>query len=237
MLAEHDRWLRTVVFARVGEPQAVDEVMQEAKTYYANIVMLYGKQIAKVLDAAAGMDIDLIAPSHGIVWRSNIARILSAYRDWVECKPKRKVLVIYDTMWESTKRMGEAIIEGAAEAGAQTKLISVRASGLTEIATEVLDAAVIAFGSATLNMGMMPMMGATLTYLKGLRPAGKAAFAFGSCGWGRGGAEAIDESLKTMKFDVLRDPLKCKWRPEADVLEECRQTGRMLAEEAKELAP
>jgi len=139
-------------------------------------------------------------------------------------------------MWESTKRMAEAIVEGASVEGVEVKSIFVRASGITEVATEVLDAAAIAFGSATLNMGMMPMMGAALTYLKGLKPEGKAGFAFGSFGWGKGGPEAIDEYLDSMRIERIRDPLRSKWRPSEEVLSECREAGKMLAGKAKELA-
>ena len=208
------------------------EVMEEAKKYYASIVMLYGKQISKLLAAAAGMEIEMIAPSHGVIWRSHIGEIIAAYKEWVVCKARPKVVVIYDSMWNSTKQMAEAIVEGASIDGVEAKLIFVRATDLAEVATEVLDAAAIAFGSATLNMGMMPMMGAVLTYLKGLRPTGKSGFAFGSYGWGKGGAEAIDECLKQMNIAILREPLKAKWRPTAEALEECRAGGRLLAEVA-----
>ncbi len=217
---------------RFDDEVDLGEVMEEAKKYYANIVMLYGRQIGKVLNSTAPLDIAMIAPAHGIIWRSHIGEIVSAYKEWVTCKPKPKVLVIYDSMWNSTKRMAEAIVDGASIEGVEPKLISVRATGLTEIATEVLDAAAIAFGSATLNMGMMPMMGAVLTYLKGLRPTGKAGFAFGSYGWGKGGAEAIDEYLKTMNYEILCEPLKCKWRPDNVALEPCRAAGKALAEKA-----
>ncbi|MBN2713876.1 MAG: MBL fold metallo-hydrolase [Planctomycetes bacterium] len=210
-------------------------VMEEAKKYYANIVMLYGKQISKVLDAAAGLDIEMIAPSHGVIWRKNIGTIVEAYKNWVVCKAEPKVLVIYDSMWESTKKMGEAIIAGATEEGVEAKLIYVRATGLTDIATEVLDAATIAFGSATLNQSMMPMMAATLTYIKGLKPTGKAGFAFGSSGWGKGGAEEIDEFLKGTSIEVLREPIKAKWRPVPEVVEELKEAGRLLARKAKEI--
>jgi len=221
---------------RFDDEVNMQEVMAEAKKYYANILMLYGKPVARALAAAGSLDIEMIAPAHGIIWRSHIDEILSAYQDWVVCKPKPKVLVIYDTMWESTRRMAEAIVEGASVEGVQVKSLFVRASGITEIATEVLDAAAIAFGSATLNMGMMPMMGAALTYLKGLKPEGKAGFAFGSFGWGKGGPEAIHEYLKTMRFDILREPLKRKWRPSEDALSECREAGKLLADKARELA-
>ena len=144
--------------------------------------------------------------------------------------------MIYDTMWESTTAMARAILDGAAQPGVSASLIHVRRTNLTRIAAEVLDAAAVAFGSSTLNRGMMPMAAATLSYLEGLRPLGKAAMAFGSYGWGRGGPEAIDEALRRLQWEIVREPLRAHWRPTPDVLAECRQTGRLLAERASQLS-
>ncbi|MCK5295398.1 MAG: FprA family A-type flavoprotein, partial [Alphaproteobacteria bacterium] len=176
---------------RFDDEVDITAVMNEAKKYYANILMLFGKPVGKALEAVSGIEIDMIAPAHGVIWRSHIDKIISAYKDWIVCKPKKKVLVIYDTMWESTKYMAQAIVDGASESGVEAKLIYVRSSGITEIATEILDASAIAFGSSTLNGEMMPMMSAAMTYIKGLRPTGKSGFAFGSYGWGRGATESI----------------------------------------------
>ncbi len=211
-------------------------VLEEAKTYYANIVMPYGKQVAGVLEQAGGLDIEMIAPSHGVIWRTHPAKIIEAYKNWCVCRPKPKVLVVYDTMWESTGRMARAICEGASQPGVEAVLLHVRRSHLTRIAAEVIDAATVAFGSATLNRGMMPMAGAALTYLKGLQPTGKAAFAFGSYGWGRGGPEAVQKYLEAMKWEILREPLRAQYRPAPEVLDECREAGKMLAEKAKQMA-
>ncbi len=211
-------------------------VMEEAKIYYANIVMPYGGLVAKLLPKAAELDIEIIAPSHGVIWRSHIPKILEAYTDWSAGRPKSKVLVIYDTMWNSTGMMARAIVEGASIPGVEVKLIDIRKSNLTRIATEILDTATVAFGSSTLNQGMMPMAGAVLTYLKGLRPVNKAGFSFGSYGWGEGGPESIDEWLKSMKWEILRDPLKAQYRPTSGVLDECVAAGKMLAEKAVEMS-
>ncbi len=159
-------------------------VMEEAKTYYANIVMPYGPAVLKMMEALAGLEIAMIAPSHGLIWRSHLAEILTAYRRWANHQPRPKVLVMYDTMWESTAAMAQAILEGAAQPGVSVSLIHLRRTNLTQIAAEVLDAAAVAFGSATLNRGMMPMAAAVLSYFEGLRPLRKAAVAFGSYGWG-----------------------------------------------------
>ena len=112
-------------------------------------------------------------------------------------------------MWESTAAMAQAILDGATRPGVSASLISVRRSNLTYIASEVLDAAAVAFGSATLNRGMMPMAAATLCYLEGLRPLSKAAVAFGSYGWGPGGPEAVDQALRRLDWEILRAPLRC----------------------------
>ncbi len=211
-------------------------VLQEAKSYYANILMPYGKQVTKVLRQTGTLDIDMIAPSHGLVWRSHMREVLDSYRDWAAYRPKPKVLIMYDTMWGSTGEMARAILEGASLLDVEVQLIHVRNSNLTRIATESLDAATIAFGSSTLNADMMPMAAAVLTYLKGLRPLGKAGFAFGSYGWGRGGPEAVEEYLKAMKWEILRDPLKARYRPTAETLEQCRDAGKLLAAKSKEMA-
>jgi len=214
----------------------LETLLQEARSYYANIVMPYGKQTAKILQQMDTLDIDMIAPSHGLILRHHVKEMLEAYRDWAAFRLKPKVLVIYDTMWDSTGEMARAILEGASLPGVDVQLIHVRSSNFTRIATESLDTATVAFGSSTLNGGMMPMAAAVLTYLKGLRPLGKAGIAFGSYGWGRGGPEAVEEFMKTMKWEILRDPLKAQYRPTTDILDECRKAGRLLAERAKEMA-
>ena len=221
---------------RFDDEVEVCEVMYEAKAYYANIVMPYGKQVTRTLEQAAGLEIEMIAPSHGVIWRSHVADIVKAYGEWAVCQPKPKVLVIYDTMWDSTGQMARAIHAGAAVAGVQAELIYIRTSNLTRIATEVMDAACVAFGSSTLNATLLPQAGAALLYLHGLKPVGKKAFAFGSYGWGMGGPGSVNEWLEKMKWEILREPIKCKYAPDEMILEQCFQAGRELAEHALAVA-
>lgn len=219
--------------ARFDDEAALDEVMAEARTYYANILMPLGKPVLAAMAKAAGLDIEILAPSHGVIWRSHIADILKAYGDWTVCRARPKVLVIYDTMWGSTDRMARAIEDGAASvAGVEVKRFSLRLSNTTVLATEVLDAATLAIGSPTLNRTYMPQMGALLTYLDGLRPAGKAALTFGSYGWSHAACAALEARLREMKVELLAPAVEALYAPTAEVLEECRQAGRMLAEKA-----
>ena len=211
-------------------------IMKEAKAYYANIVMPYGKAVEPCLEKAAALEIEMIAPAHGVIWRSNVGEVLAAYRNWSAYRPKPKVLVIYDSMWGSTAAMAGEILEGASLPGVETELIHVRRSNLTRIATDVIDAAGVAFGSSTLNRDMMPAAAAVLSYLGGLRPAGKVGLAFGSYGWSPGGPKAVDAALRAMSWEILREPLLAQYRPTPEVLEECAAAGKMLAEKAKQMA-
>jgi flavorubredoxin len=217
---------------RFDDEAELPRVMQEAKTYYANIVLPFGKSVLSCLERIAGLEIDMIAPSHGLIWRRYGVEIVEAYRNWANHRAQPKVLVIYDTMWESTALMAQAILEGATRPGVSTQLIHVRRTNLTRIAGEVLDAAAVAFGCSTLNRGMMPMAAAVLCYLEGLRPLGKASLAFGSYGWGRGGPEAVQEALRRMEWEIVHEPIRAHYRPTPEILAECRQAGQLLAERA-----
>ena len=212
----------------------------EAKTYVANILMLYTLPVTKAVAAVRKLNPKIIAPSHGVVWRSQVQRMLDLYDQWDICKPVRKVVILYDTMWKSTEMMAEAILEGAqAEGGPalEAKLFHVRATTITRLATELLDVAAFAAGSPTLNGTLMPAVADALTYLKGLRPANKAGFAFGSYGWGRGGPEEVEGYLQAMKVELLRPVLKLQYKPTPAGLDECRAAGRLLARHALKVCP
>jgi len=221
---------------RFDDENNLGAILEDARTYYANILMPYGASTARAMSAAGGLDIEMIATSHGVIWRSHIPEILKAYEQWTSGKPQPKVIILYDTMWESTAAMARAIEEGAAHPGVQVKVIHVRRNTLTTIAADVFDAAAVAVGSATLNGTMMPQLGAVFAYLHGLKPTAKAAIGFGSYGWGRGATEVIQEHLEGLKWETLRAPIKSQYRPTPEVLEECRAAGAMLAQKALEMA-
>ncbi len=207
-----------------------DLLMYEAKKYYANILMHLGGVAKKTLDAAKELPIEIICPSHGVIWRKYIPEIVGAYYDWSVCKPEKKVLIIYDSMWGSTEIMAKAILEGATRDGIDAKLLKITANELTDLTTEVLDAAAIAVGSPTLNNGMMPTVASFLTYIQGLKPQNKPGAAFGSHGWGGGGAAGVDAWLDKIGIKKLRGPIVCIYRPAPAVIEECKKLGAELAD-------
>ncbi len=217
---------------RFDDESDLCEVMQEAKTYYANIVMPFGRPVAATLARLGGLKLAMVAPSHGIIWRSHFAKIVEAYQAWMVGKPVKKVVIVFSSMWNSTRQMAEAVASGAEESPVEVKLIDAAATSDTNIVTEVMDCAAFAAGSPTLNMGILPRMAATLTYLRGLKPLGKSCFAFGSYGWASKGSEEVAQYLQAMQMTPVCAPVACRFVPDEETLAKCRAAGRALAEVA-----
>lgn len=220
---------------RFDDEMPLDTLMEEAKTYYANIVYPYGPQVVRVLEAAKGLDIAMIAPSHGLIWRKNLGAIVEAYQKWASKTAEKKVVIFYDTMWESTEKMAKAIYEGVVSVpGVSCEMCHVRKCTLTEIAAAAMDAKCCALGSSTLNALPTPTIGAVMTYCQGLRFPIKYAFTFGSHGWGKGAVEEITDWFAKMNWTPVVEGIKAKWRPTPEILAECEKAGKLLAEKALE---
>ena len=208
-------------------------IHEEAAKYYANIVMPYGSQVKKALESLKGLDIDIIAPSHGIIWRSHVKDILKEYQKWCQDKSEEKALIIYDSMWGSTKKMAYALSEGIQEAGVPFSLLNLQTNHISDILTEILNAKLILFGSPTLNNTMLPKMGGFLTYLKGLRPKNRIGFVFGSYGWGGQAVGEIEKILSDMKWEIPEKSVNINFVPDEEELEELRSIGLKLAKNMK----
>ena len=209
--------------------------MWHAQKYFANILLLYAPKILKLLDQVRALDlaIDMICPDHGILWRSDPAKIIEAYGRWSRQETADRAVVIYDTMWQSTKRMAEAIAEGIALQGVTVKPIHIRSSHRSEIMTEVMYAKAIVVGSPTLNNQMLPTVSDILTYMKGLKPANKIGAAFGSFGWSGEAPKLVRKELEEMKFEMIDPNLRIKYVPDAQGLEACLDFGRKIGRAVK----
>lgn len=201
----------------------LEEVFQEAKKYYANILMLYGKQAAKAMEIVRSLDLEMIAPSHGIIWTKHIPEILDKYEEFATGAPKEKALIVYDSMWHSTEKMAHSILEGFARKGIEAKLFDLKENHISDIMTDVLDCKYIAVGSPTLNNTMMPSVAAFLCYMEGLHPEDKKVFAFGSYGWSGLGITKVNARLKEMGLEVICDPIKTTYIPSCETLNEIEE--------------
>jgi len=214
---------------RFDDEIGVDEAVKWAKIYYANILMHLSGIVKRKLSEIKelGLEIDMIAPSHGVIWR-NPSKIIEAYERWANFEKDDKVVVVYDTMWNSTEKIARAIAEGAASGGTEVRLFHTRKDYWTDIVTEILDAKAIAIGAPTIHNGLFPPMVGFLTYLKGLRPKNKKAVAFGSYGWNGNGVKEINRVLEELKLDLL-EPLMIKFKPTREELQKAFSVGVELA--------
>ncbi len=203
---------------------------EEAAKYYANIVMPFGPQVKKALETVSSLKIDMIAPSHGIIWQSYIPDIIAEYSKWCENRTEKKALIVYDSMWGTTECIAKRLLSALQEAGIKVSFRDLKYNHISDIMTDVLTSRLILMGSPTLNNNYLPTMGALLTYLKGLRPKGRIGLAFGSYGWSGQAVKFISEEMKKMGWDVPLEGINIKFIPESGELDEVEEVGQKLIE-------
>ena len=206
-----------------------DIVREQAASYYANIVFPYGDQVNKALNVVETLPLDMIAPSHGLVWRSHIPELLKEYRKWAGNETDRTALIVYDTMWGSTEEMALALRDGLEDSGVPVTMKSLQTSHISEIVPHLLTAKLVLVGSPTINNGMLPTMAAFLTYLKGLRPKKRTGFAFGSYGWGGQGAREVAAFLKDMGWEMPEGTVNLQYVPGKEDVANLKEIGTRLA--------
>jgi len=213
------------------EDELEGEAMGHAAKYYANILWPLAPIILKKVDEVVkmGIPIDMIAPSHGLIWRRDPSRIIQAYAEWSQGRAGKKILVIYDTMWGSTESIAKGILKGLTQEGFEAKLLHLRSNHRSDIIEEMLEAKGALLGSPTLNNGMFPTMGDFLTYMRGLRPKGKIFGLFGSHGWGAGAVKEMRENLEKAKLEVWEKELEIQYAPDQTELKKATEFGREFA--------
>jgi flavorubredoxin len=222
---------------RFSDQERDRNIWEEAKKYYANILMPYGNMAKKKLKEIEdlNLEIEIICPSHGMIFREkgDIKKIISLYSEWAGGSAKEKAVIVFDTMYASTEKMARAIDDGLNNEGVETWFYNLRVSDITEIMSEILDAKAVIVGSSTLNNGPLPTVGGFLTYLHGLRPRGKIGAAFGSYGWGGGAVKTIMDHLEKSGMELPEEGFQIKFVPGPEVLNASRELGRKLAEHIK----
>jgi flavorubredoxin len=203
----------------------------EAAKYYANILMPLSPLVKKLIEKlpSLDLDIDMIAPDHGPLFRKECDKIIEWYGEWAEQRPKNKALVIYDTMWQSTRKMADAICDGLVSGGAAVKTMPLEGSHRSDVATELLDAGALVVGAPTMNNQIYPTVVDVMSYLTGLKPRNLVGAAFGSYGWSGESVKQLDAMLTAMKVPLVQEGLGVKYAPAEEELAACRNLGLSVA--------
>lgn len=207
------------------------ELYEEALKYFANILTLYSDKILKKIDEilALKLPVDIIAPSHGVIWRKDPLQIVRKYQEWAHQVPAKTALIVYDTMWNATEKMAKAIAEGLIECGVDCKVCHAALSDSNDLMVDIFKAKLIVLGSCTHNNGILPSMAKILEEMRGLRFKNKIGAAFGSYGWSGESVRDIEEVFKKAGIPLVRSGMKVKWQPGEAELDACRAMGRELA--------
>jgi flavorubredoxin len=206
---------------------------EEAAKYYANIVFPFGSQVQKALSAVSELKIDMIGPSHGVIWRSRIPNIIKEYQKWSQNQCDNKAIIIYDSMWGSTEKLAYAIYEGIREEDLNVSMNNLSKTHISDVMTEILDSKIIIIGSPTLNNGLLPSIGGFLTYLKGLNPKNRIGFVFGSYGWSGQAVGEIEKILKEMDWKFPIEGFRVDYIPENENLKNIKEKAKQLAQMVK----
>jgi flavorubredoxin len=224
-----------------SSPRFADEIeenviLEEGAKYFANILLPYSALVTNLLEKVGKLNLNakVIAPDHGPIWRKDLAKILKLYSDWAEQRRRRKAVVAYATMWESTAAMAQAIGEGLTDGGALVKLMPLSVTERSDVATELLDAGALLVGSPTINGNIFPTMADLLYYVKGLKPKNLRGATFGSFGWSGEAVGQMNSLLQEMKAELLSEGIKSRYVPTAEVLAECYALGSAVAKKLEE---
>jgi len=204
--------------------------------YYANILMPFGKLIKnKIADIQKlGIEIDMIAPDHGIIWRSSPQKVIQDYLAMANGRAALRVAIIYDTMWHSTERMTIPLMQGIKDEGVDCKVIKLRATPMSAAIKEFWKSRGTLIGTPTLNNIMFPSVAEYLTHLRGLRPQNRITGAFGSFGWGGGAVKEAYEEFKRMGLEVVEPGMQVLYRPSPEDETQCYNFARDFAKKVKE---
>jgi flavorubredoxin len=175
--------------------------------------------------------VDMICPSHGVLWRKDPLQIVNRYVQWANRYAENQITVVYDSMWDGTRRMAEAIAKGIREADqtVAVKLFNIARSDKNDVITEIFKSKGILVGSPTVNKGVLSAVAALLEEINGLKFQDKKAAAFGCYGWSGEAVKTISDKLKEGGFQLLNDGIREKWNPDTEAVDHCVRFGRDVA--------
>jgi len=208
------------------------ELYQEAIKYYANILSPFSPLIKKKVEEIKAMNLplEMIAPSHGVIWRDNPGQIIDKYYEWSQDYNEGYVTIVYDTMYNATRSMAEAIGKGLEKRNIKYKLFNSSVTDKSDLMVELFKSKGIIVGSCTVNNIVMSSIVETLEEIKALRLKGKPAAAFGSYGWSGEGAKIIHKRLEEAGLKLVGEPIQFKYKPTEEELAQCVELGEKFAQ-------
>lgn len=210
------------------------ELYHEALKYYANILTPFSPLVSRKINEvlSLGLPVSMICPSHGVIWRNDPTRIVTKYLQWADSYQENQITLVFDTMWESTRKMAESITRGIQniDPAVTVKLFNSAKDDKNDIITEIFKSKAILIGSPTINNGYLHSIGGLLEMIRGLKFKGKKAAAFGSYGWSGEAVKQIGTHLSEAGFILVNDGIRAPWVPDSQAEQDCIRFGENFAD-------
>lgn len=210
------------------------ELLAEALKYYANILTPFSTFVTKKINEVVSLNlpVNMICPSHGVIWRDDPLQIVHQYLKWADNYQENQITLVYDTMWNSTRKMAEAIAAGMLQANPSVtvKLMNAAKEDKNDIITEIFRSKAVLIGSSTINNGHLFSIGGLLEMIKGLKFKNKKAAAFGSYGWSGEAVAQLTKALSESGFAIVNDGHRSLWVPDEAELSACREYGNQFSQ-------
>jgi len=210
----------------------IEDLLVFAQRYFGEIMMPYSFNAQKGMEKIKGLEIKLIAPSHGPIHR-NPERILSAYRKWVNGETRQKTVIIYATMWNSTDKMVKTMEDALLTEGIEVSKHNLAVADIGDIAKDLVDSRAIVLGTPTVLAGAHPLAMYAAYLTKALRPPAKFAVVLSSYGWSGGAIKHIQETLGPTKMEIV-GAMEINGPPTENDTEKIVELGKALAKKIKE---
>jgi anaerobic nitric oxide reductase flavorubredoxin len=208
------------------------ELWEECIKYYANILTPFNSFVKKKIEEVVSLNlpVSMICPSHGVIWRDDPMQIVRKYQQWASDYADNQFTLIYDTMWNSTRRIAEAIADGinAADPSIKLKVHNAARSDKTAIITDIFRSKGVMVGSPTINRGILSAVGGILEQIRGLSFKKKKAASFSSYGWSGEASAIINDLLAKSGFEPLAQGPRILWYPDDNALKQCFDYGKAL---------
>lgn len=175
-----------------------------AQRYFGEIMMPFRTMGARAMEKLASLPIEVIVPSHGPVYK-NVKSILESYKLWTAGVTKPKAVLVYLSMWGTTKKMIEATAKTLREQKIETVIYDLNKSDVGDIAKDLVDSRALVFGSPTVLGGLHPVANFAATLVKVLRPPIQFGVFLGSCGWAGGASKNFKEIVGSLKIELVGD--------------------------------
>lgn len=209
------------------------DLFSESIKYYANILTPFNSFLRKKLDEiiSFNLPIDIIATSHGVIWRDNPMQIVEKYTQWANNYQENQITIIYDTMWNGTKKLAEKISEGIglADSDVVVKVYNLSKSDENDLITEIFKSKTVIMGSPTISNNILHSLAGFIHLVKELKFKGKKATAFGCYGWSGESVKVINDLMRSAGFEIITEGLRNQWNPDINAQKKAVEFGEQIA--------